>query len=557
MKKIFTLSKPSAFFIAFLCAISFGFGQVVAWEFNGNNGDEVTVNATTINANLNMSTLSRGSGINPTTLNDAFSSNDFTLNGTQANALTNNDYLQFQVSTQTGYQVSLSTLDVTIRRSNTGSNAYIWRYSTDGVNFNNIGTPISYTVNAGNGTAQAQINLSAIAALQNVQFGTTITFRLYAWGATNVGGTFAIGRLAGNDLSIGGVVSVAPPCPTTTTWNGATWSAGVPTITTNAIINGNYNTTANGNITACSLTVNAGFTLNVTNNSFVQINNNVTNSGNVTVQTSGSFVQNANTGTFTLNGAGTSSVIKQTAVKQNWYYYTYWSSPVVNETVDGAFPDTDTDRRFEFNASNYLDLDGNDIDDNANDWQLVSGASLLVPGKGYAATSSPFGLYPGTDIATFDGALNTGNITTPIVYNAANLNSWNFIGNPYPSALDFNAFYSANSSLVDGVAYFWSQSLPPQNSNPGNEVQNFNQNDYATWTTGSGGAAGASGFTPTQYVPSGQGFFVVGNANGNATFTNAMRSTGNNTQFFRSSNTSQANKPVSYTHLTLPTSDLV
>ena len=542
MKKIFTLSKPSAFFIAFLCAISFGFGQVVAWEFNGNNGDEVTVNATTINANLNMSTLSRGSGINPTTLNDAFSSNDFTLNGTQANALTNNDYLQFQVSTQTGYQVSLSTLDVTIRRSNTGSNAYIWRYSTDGVNFNNIGTPISYTVNAGNGTAQAQINLSAIAALQNVQFGTTITFRLYAWGATNVGGTFAIGRLAGNDLSIGGVVSVAPPCPTTTTWNGATWSAGVPTITTNAIINGNYNTTANGNITACSLTVNAGFTLNVTNNSFVQINNNVTNSGNVTVQTSGSFVQNANTGTFTLNGAGTSSVIKQTAVKQNWYYYTYWSSPVVNETVDGAFPDTDTDRRFEFNASNYLDLDGNDIDDNANDWQLVSGASQLVLGKGYAATSSPFGLYPGTDIATFDGALNTGNITTPIVYNAANLNSWNFIGNPYPSALDFNAFYSANSSLVDGVAYFWSQSLPPQNSNPGNEVQNFNQNDYATWTTGSGGAAGASGFTPTQYVPSGQGFFVVGNANGNATFTNAMRSTGNNTQFFRSTNTSQANK---------------
>ena len=173
------------------------------------------------------------------------------------------------------------------------------------------------------------------------------------------------------------------------------------------------------------------------------------------------------------------------------------------------------------------------------DWQIATGASTLVPGIGYAATSSSFGLYPGTDSADFIGAFNTGDISTPITYNVVNLNSWNFIGNPYPSALDFDAFYAANSTVIDGVAYFWSQSLPPDSANPGNEGENFNQNDYATYTVGSGGVAGASGVVPSQYVPSAQGFFVVGNANSSVTFNNSMRSLGNNTNFYRVASSSE------------------
>ncbi len=67
--------------------------------------------------------------------------------------------------------------------------------------------------------AKLQIDLiGSTAALQNVPNSTVITIRLYGWGATMTTGTFALGRLAGNDLAIGGTVvssnSIAIPTVT-------------------------------------------------------------------------------------------------------------------------------------------------------------------------------------------------------------------------------------------------------------------------------------------------------------------------------------------------------
>src|SRR5690606_5249258 len=96
----------------------------------------------------------------------------------------------------------------------------------------------------------------------------------------------------------------------------------------------------------------------------------------------------------------------------------------------------------------------------------------------------------------------------------------------------------ANSSVVDGAAYFWSQASPPDAANPGNQALNFSRNDYAVFTVGSGGTAGGDPLKiPNGYIPSGQGFFVAGSSSGTATFTNAMRmadGTSNN-QFFKES----------------------
>ena len=115
------IKKYSLVLTAMLCPFFYGFGQIVAWEMAGNTGNEIAVNATTLNPNLNISTINRGSGINPTNLNDAFSSNNFTLNGTQASALANNDYLQFQISPLSGYQVSLNSLDDLVLITNLSS----------------------------------------------------------------------------------------------------------------------------------------------------------------------------------------------------------------------------------------------------------------------------------------------------------------------------------------------------------------------------------------------------------------------------------------------------
>ena len=74
-----------------------------------------------------------------------------------------------------------------------------------------MGNEISYTVVDDYGLSQSQISLSSYSDLQNVTNSTTITIRLLCWGATSTQGTFAIGRLSGNDLSIAGTVLSEEP----------------------------------------------------------------------------------------------------------------------------------------------------------------------------------------------------------------------------------------------------------------------------------------------------------------------------------------------------------
>ncbi|GAL70225.1 hypothetical protein JCM19302_2800 [Jejuia pallidilutea] len=172
----------------------------------------------------------------------------------------------------------------------------------------------------------------------------------------------------------------------------------------------------------------------------------------------------------------------------------------------------------------------------------------MIPGRGYAVTESllfapPFGSATGT--ANFEGEFNNRDVPVTISLNPANTGTnWNFIGNPYPSAIDFDAFQAANSSIIGGAAYFWSQATEPDEIYPGNEPLNFNLYDYAIYTVGSGGTAGGvASETPNGFVASCQGFFVPALSSGTATFTNSMRmadGTSNN-QFFKSSNTKKSN----------------
>ncbi|MBP0905778.1 T9SS type A sorting domain-containing protein [Mariniflexile gromovii] len=127
----------------------------------------------------------------------------------------------------------------------------------------------------------------------------------------------------------------------------------------------------------------------------------------------------------------------------------------------------------------------------------------------------------------------------PITFDPTNPGEkWNFIGNPYPCAINFDDFYAANSGVINGFAYFWSQGSPPSSGNLGNQNLNFNLNDYAPYAIGLGGTVGGAGVTPTEYIPSGQGFFVSAHTAGTATFTNAMRVKGatDNNLFFKNTN---------------------
>ena len=368
----------------------------------------------------------------------------------------------------------------------------------------------------------------------------------------------------------------------TTTWTG-TWSS-PPTNGKIAIIAADYNT-GNGtggqtSFDACSLIINANYTLTVSNTTYVNVVNNVTNYGTIDIQTQGSFVQQgdgAAAGTFTNSGAGIANVAKTTALFDSSISeinYTYWSSPINNpnnsgygELISDVFPTPVGNRRYYFMAQNYIDtykedtndndnttLGQDDIDDNANDWQVASGAMEI--GRGYAVTASGLPPSPGPfrDASTvFSGALNTGDITVTLYKNNNEVddNNWNFIGNPYPSAIDVDLFFNANIADVplnppiggetEGAIFLWSQSVAPDANNNGNENVNFAQSDYAIINRVTE-IAGTSGIIPDPFIPSGQGFFVALTENlgtpvnsvtsANIVFTNSMRTTGSNTQFF-------------------------
>ncbi len=349
----------------------------------------------------------------------------------------------------------------------------------------------------------------------------------------------------------------------TTTWSAGSWDNGIPNLTTTAIINDTYNTTSNGNIEACSLYINPSYALTVGANSYVKVQNSIYNNGTLLVQNEGSVIQIDNSGIYDDSGSVASNpttVEKLTAVLDAWYEYTYWSSPVTNETIGSALFPSSPYRRFSFNAGNFVDstyetnnnnatvvgAGVDDIDDDANDWQLRAAGDLMTPGVGYAATHSPAAYTTATNYNySFRGPLNTGIISVPVERNDTETGdtNWNLIGNPYPSAIDATLFfnennYSANPSTgtLDGAIYLWSHSTPPSVTNNGNQQINFDLNDYITLNYTGSSVSGV-----TNYIASGQGFFVTysdaaPSSNGTVTFNNSMRVDGNNNQFFRTSN---------------------
>lgn len=359
-------------------------------------------------------------------------------------------------------------------------------------------------------------------------------------------------------------------CVYSTTWSAGSWSNGNPSVNTIVTIDDDYDT-ANGGLetsfSACNLIVNNGATLNINDYDYIEVQNdlNVDTGGTITVQPYGAFIQNSDSGSVT--NSGLIQVAKETAPLDNWYEYTYWSSPVSGARVEDVLSDSDENRRFIFIAQNFLDATAetandnttiagqDDIDDNGDDWQWVNGTTVMQPGVGYAATHSEIALpIPGASYRyTFEGPFNNGVVNIPVYRNDGSEfdKNWNLIGNPYPSAIDIDAFMTQNlynvstnpSGTLEGAIYFWSQNTDYSSTTNGNQALNFDTTDYATHN-GTGGTVGGDGLTPNGFIPSGQAFFVsfsedAPSNTGNVVFNNAMRSLSlspDNSQFFKGLN---------------------
>ena len=340
------------------------------------------------------------------------------------------------------------------------------------------------------------------------------------------------------------IVAYSPECPFSTTWNGNNWNNGVPNSFTSAVINGDYTTGTDGSFDACNCTVNNGDILTVSPNTYVRIDNDLTVNGVLEVEHEGSLVMVQDDGAVAASGTIN---IHKTTTPIELYDYTYWSSPMTNETIGNVFTESPSGYIYRFEASNFSDISPDDgFDDDGDVWVPVSGSTTMDVGHGYAVMGPLTGSFPRTQSVIFNGILNNGIITEPIVLSANpadNDDDFNLIGNPYASGIDAEAFLneSSNSAIIGGSVYLWTHNTPVSSSNPGPNTQNYATNDYAIYTVGTGGiAAGSGGVKPDGIIASGQGFFVEGLSAGSITFNNSMRVITGNNQFFRGSGSKNA-----------------
>ena len=229
--------------------------------------------------------------------------------------------------------------------------------------------------------------------------------------------------------------------------------------------------------------------------------------------------------------------------QNNMYNYNYWSSPVgtINNTtnnntytVAGMMKDgsSSTPQNITWTTglngsptnpitlSSYWIFKFQNLTPIYANWQVVGQNGSLLPGQGYTLKGSGSAT---NQNYTFVGKPNNASITSTIGPNNLNL-----IGNPYASALDANAFITANATTTTGALYFWEHF----STNPSHILTQY-QGGYAARTLVGGtppispvgiSGIGSSSKTPGRFVPVGQGFFIFGSATGGTvTLSNSQR----------------------------------
>lgn len=478
---------------------------IAGWDFDGlSNYGTSPFAATNQNSNVTIGGLMRGSGVGTsgTAAGNAWGGSDWESTNSSETAILNNEFVTFTVQVNEDYLMSLTSISpYNIRRSSTGPSNGLWQYQIGSGSFVDIGSSIEWgdnTTSAGND--QNSIDLSGISDLQNISFGTTVTFRIVNFNSSGTGTWYLNDPTVseGDDFIINGYVR-----STTTIFEGtgnwtteANWSNGLPLSVSDVIINGN-------------LTV----------NDVVECNNfTIAATGAVTVGTgqglfvNGDFlIQSTAAGTGSFIGAAEDYVITGSVTVQRYLTnyesnddqkYHFISSPVAAQAIRPDWvantPATDVDLyKFEESSNTWINtksLDGEDVIWNG-DFE-----SNFVVGRGYLVA------YPTTPVTnSFAGTLNSGSFTTgtgefPALTHTAGMgNGWNLIGNPYPSAIDWNLV--TRGTGVDDALYYYDAS-----------AENYR---YYIQLEGESGALGSG----SQYIPAMQGFMVHAKSSGTQTIT--------------------------------------
>ncbi len=256
-------------------------------------------------------------------------------------------------------------------------------------------------------------------------------------------------------------------------------------------------------------------------------------------------------------GEGLISVFQEGAASN--YTYNYWSLPVSLKSQNPSFGKLIQDPKNKIFSSpaiitnNYNGISNPLTISNRwlfklsgaeySDWEHIGYNPNLNPGEGFtmkgvSGTNTLTSIYnvannPGDNQRyDFRGQPNSGRYELPIREGDIKL-----IGNPYPSALDLNAFLQDNINTT-GIAYFWDSKFIDSHYlqeyeggygtySPGAGIHGyvpaiFNKFDGTGYALSSSGLLGA--YYARRFSPIAQGFMVIGSSDGIIKFENKHRS---------------------------------
>ena len=473
MKKIYLIIKKLAFLFLFILnfenvqAQYAGFNSTyIILQLNGESVNYYDLNATSSNPNFQSANLGNY-GPNNSILLKGAEHNVYKCGGCDL------------TSTRLNYRIYLTT-------------------SLPGT-FSNINIPYSSGSNNGCGGQEQQWKSdgNSINLLSGLTIQGNYTIEVYSDATTTCGERTVYASNSGSNYK------ATFNYYNSTTWDGTAWSNVSPTSSLDAIIAGDFSTTANGVFTAKSLTVNSGKTFTINTGHTVTVAGAITNSGTFTVNNNANLLQTDASATNT-----GSIVVKRNSANIQLYDYTLWSSPVAGQKLKAFSPDTLDTRFYTYNS----DTNQYNAVLNPTNTDFVSGTGYLIraPNNWTAgATAAPY-------IGTFAGTPNNGTITISPLTSA----KFYAVGNPYPSTISANLFLNGNTT--DGTLYFW------------RKTNNSANTSYATYTTAGGVAnsGGSSAIVPDGTIQVGQGFIVKTGAS-TLIFTNAMRTSSSSSPFLR------------------------
>jgi hypothetical protein len=326
------------------------------------------------------------------------------------------------------------------------------------------------------------------------------------------------------------------------------------------IVRTSHNVSSTGNKTVLGLMVNSQ-TLTASSDTKIEVSNYLKLDGKIDLVGMSQLVQTLD---CDLDVTSAGSIERDQQGQANFYNYNYWCSPVspinsiannTDYTVAGVMKDGTSTTPANINwIAGYNALITTPIslarywlykfDNYANsysNWVKITENSTLRVGQGFTMKGSGT---EGNQNYTFVGKPNNGLINSNTILPDQLI----LTGNPYPSAMDADAFINDNAGSIDratdGTLYFWEHYL----SNNTHVLKEY-QGGYGVKNLIGGVAPVSSGVDfisqsgnadkgiPNRYIPVGQGFFVNGKigSGGTIIFNNNQRA------FFKETDATNSN----------------